>query len=82
MSKNNNSLIGPPIDPSFYAELEKKKPHEVVTRDAEPHSVEISRNAKGDPVFTVKVYAEDEKDAADRAAAQYERLVKRFPMKT
>jgi hypothetical protein len=32
-----------------------------------PHSVQIVQNAKGEFAFEVKVYAADEKDAADRA---------------
>jgi hypothetical protein len=41
-----------------------------------PSSVEITRNAKGDAQFVVKLYAEvgDEEATAERAIALYERM--------
>jgi len=40
-----------------------------LVQNVAPHSIEISRNAKGEASFCIKIYAADEKDAAERALA-------------
>lgn len=40
-----------------------------LVRNVEPHSVEISQNAKGELAFSVKVYAANPRAAADQALA-------------
>jgi hypothetical protein len=52
-----------------------------LTEHVAPHSVEISRNAKGDYSYSVKVYADDEIAAATRAseaAKHAENLIRRM----
>lgn len=46
--------------------------------NTQPHSVQISRNAKGEYATEVKVYAADEGEAADRAFELVERLTSRL----
>lgn len=52
---------------------------EQIHRTAEPHSVEIKRDTKGEPTYTVKVYSDDEADAAKRAVKVYRELEKQLP---
>jgi hypothetical protein len=46
-------------------------------QNLEPHSVEISRNAKGEFSFSVKIYGSDENDAMERAYKIAEELHRR-----
>ena len=45
-----------------------------IVQNAEPHSVEISQNAKGETSFSIKVYAADETEAVTRAIAARNKL--------
>lgn len=45
-----------------------------IVQNMEPHSVEISQNAKGETSFCVKVYAADETECVTRAVAARNKL--------
>ena len=45
-----------------------------IVQNAEPHSVEVSQNSKGETSFSVKVYASDETEAVSRAVAARNKL--------
>ena len=46
---------------------------------ASQSSIEVSRNAKGQPQFSVKVYDFDPEKAAKKAVELYEKLEKALP---
>lgn len=52
----------------------------VVFQNASPHSVEISRTAKGDTTFAVKVYGDRSDEAMRQALETYAALEARFPL--
>lgn len=48
--------------------------NEQIIRQAAPHSVEVSVNAKGEPSFSIKVYGDAAGVAADEAMAAARKL--------
>ena len=63
MSEDQSSYGKPGVEKTFY-------------ENCRPHSVEVSRNAKGEVALSVKAYEATLEEAGDKAVAEFNRLKK------